>query len=120
VRSLLVSYGGTVRFFAPQTVLDEVQMHLPVLLSKRGIPPTEGLEVLRAVCALVETIHEDAYAAFAKTAQLRLARRDMDDWPVLASALALGCPIWTEDSDFFGAGVATWTTDRVEMYLKGA
>jgi hypothetical protein len=29
----------------------------------------------------------------------------------------LGCPIWTEDTDFFGCGVATWTTDRVEIYL---
>jgi len=29
----------------------------------------------------------------------------------------LGCPVWTEDADFFGAGVATWTTDRVALYL---
>ncbi|WP_455227346.1 PIN domain-containing protein [Lautropia mirabilis] len=28
------------------------------------------------------------------------------------------CPIWTEDQDFFGTGVPTWTTDRVELYLK--
>jgi predicted nucleic acid-binding protein len=48
------------------------------------------------------------------------ARRDEDDWPILASALALGCPIWTEDTDFFGCGVATWTTDRVELYLAKA
>jgi hypothetical protein len=30
---------------------------------------------------------------------------------------ALDCPVWTEDTDFFGAGVATWTTDRVALYL---
>ena len=24
---------------------------------------------------------------------------------------------WTEDTDFFGAGVATWTTDRIEVYF---
>ncbi len=29
----------------------------------------------------------------------------------------LQCPIWTEDADFFGTGVATWTTDRVELLL---
>jgi predicted nucleic acid-binding protein len=45
-------------------------------------------------------------------------RRDEDDWPILASALALGCPIWTEDTDFFGCGVPTWTTDRVEFFLQ--
>ncbi|MBI4874020.1 MAG: hypothetical protein HY822_05230, partial [Acidobacteria bacterium] len=26
-------------------------------------------------------------------------------------------PIWTEDTDFFGCGVATWTSSRVEMFL---
>jgi len=37
---------------------------------------------------------------------------------MLAAALALGCPIWTEDTDFFGCGVATWTSDRVRMFLR--
>lgn len=42
---------------------------------------------------------------------------DANDWPVLACALVIGCPVWTEDADFFGTGVATWTSDRVELYL---
>ena len=33
--------------------------------------------------------------------------------------MALGCPVWTEDADFFGTGVATWTSDRVALYLAG-
>jgi predicted nucleic acid-binding protein len=52
-------------------------------------------------------------------AKKRLFGRDLDDWPVLATALVLVCPIWTEDTDFFGTGVATWTTDRVELFLQG-
>jgi len=36
-----------------------------------------------------------------------------------AAALALGCPIWKEDTDFFGCGVATWTSHRVQMFLRG-
>ena len=31
----------------------------------------------------------------------------------------VACPVWTEDTDFFGTGIATWTTDRVELYLAG-
>ena len=58
------------------------------------------------------------YADFEETAKERTAGRDEDDWPVAAVALALDSPIWTEDRDFFGAGIATWTTDRVELYLK--
>lgn len=62
----------------------------------------------------------DAYSAFEQMARRRLAGRDQEDWPVLAAALALNCPIWTEDTDFFGAGIATWTTDRVELFLRNA
>jgi len=47
----------------------------------------------------------------------RIAARDADDWPVLACAMAIGCPVWTEDADFFGTGVATWTSDRVALYF---
>lgn len=44
-------------------------------------------------------------------------RYGREDWPVLACALTRNCPIWTEDQDFFGAGVPTWTTDRIELFL---
>ncbi len=118
VRLLLFTYSNSVRFMAPRTVILEVEEHLPGLLSKRGIPVDRAVEVLKAVVALLQIIDEDSYSACAVTARLRLEKRDVDDWPVLAAALALECPIWTEDSDFFGAGVATWTTDRVELYLK--
>jgi predicted nucleic acid-binding protein len=60
----------------------------------------------------------DTYAPFETLARQRLAGPDDKDWPVLATALTLRCPIWTEDTDFFGWGVATWTTVRVELYLK--
>jgi len=48
----------------------------------------------------------------------RISERDPDDWPILATALVMGCPIWTEDHDFFGTGVPTWTTSRVELYFN--
>jgi hypothetical protein len=35
-------------------------------------------------------------------------------------ASLLDFPIWTEDQDFFGSGVATWITDRVELYLRAS
>jgi predicted nucleic acid-binding protein len=37
----------------------------------------------------------------------RIAKRDIDDWTIVALALTLYCPIYIEDMDFFGAGVAT-------------
>ena len=64
-------------------------------------------------------VPQETYADFRAEAQLRLRGRDEEDWPFVALALTLNCPIWTEDQDFFGSGVPTWTTDRVELYLSG-
>jgi len=66
---------------------------------------------------LVQTIEAETYESFEHLARQPIAYRDEDDWPALAVALALECPIWAGDTDFFGCGVATWTTDRVELYL---
>jgi len=118
VRSILVQYGSRVRFVAPEAAFSEAEEHLPTILGKRGAPVAEGMKVLDAIGRVVESAGHDTYSAFEKTAKRRLAKRDLDDWPILATALVFNCPIWTEDTDFFGAGVATWTTDRVEMYLE--
>ena len=79
----------------------------------------KALSLLRALSQLVELIGSEVFSEFEAEARERLGGRDPDDWPILAAALALGCPVWTEETDFFGCGVATWTTDRVQMYLRG-
>jgi hypothetical protein len=58
------------------------------------------------------------YADFEEHSKRRIGSRDADDWPVVALALALGADIWTEDTDFFGSGVAIWTTETVDIYLN--
>jgi predicted nucleic acid-binding protein len=73
--------------------------------------------LLDLIGRIVQTVETETYAQFEEIARARLKQRDEDDWPVLAAALTLSCPIWTEDTDFFGCGVATWTTDRIELYL---
>lgn len=78
------------------------------------------MEAVDLLTRLVQTLEAETYASFEAVARERIGKRDEDDWPVLAAALTLGCPIWTEDADFFGCGVATWTTDRVESYLAKA
>jgi predicted nucleic acid-binding protein len=74
-------------------------------------------ESLPALASLVIPVPEGSYGGLEAAARRRLARRDESDWPYVALALRLNCPIWTEDQDYFGSGVATWTTDRIEIYL---
>jgi hypothetical protein len=67
---------------------------------------------------LIEPIDRDLYGEFEIEARERLRGRDEGDWPILASALGLSCAVWTEDADFFGTGVAVWTTNRIQIFLK--
>jgi hypothetical protein len=36
----------------------------------------------------------------------------------LIAALALSAGIWTNDNDYLGTGVATWTTDTLQRWLQ--
>lgn len=118
VLGLLQKYEGQVEFVAPETVFAEAREHLPGILERLKRPAPSAIEGLELIRGLVGSIEADAYAVFESTARARIGKRDENDWPVLAAALALNFPIWTEDLDFFGCGVATWTTDRVEIYLE--
>lgn len=118
VREIIETHYGRTRFFAPDTAFAEAREHLPDILLKRGISPESALTVLDELIGVIECVDAEIYGPLEHTAHQRLRIRDEDDWPVLATALVLECPIWTEDADFFGAGVATWTTDRVELLLR--
>jgi predicted nucleic acid-binding protein len=118
VREVIETYGGDVSFFVPESAYAEAEEHLAALVVKHGGDPEKALVLLRSLGRLMEVIGSEVYGEFEVEARERLARRDPEDWPMLACALALRCPIWTEDTDFFGCGVATWTSDRVRMFLR--
>lgn len=118
VRELILSNASTTNFFAPDVAFADAIKYLPDLLKKRGIEPTATLLVLNQLSGLVQKVDSDIYSTARAQALQRIARRDADDWPVLACALTLGCPVWTEDADFFGTGVPTWTTDRIGLYFS--
>ncbi|MBN8734487.1 MAG: nucleotide-binding protein [Acidobacteria bacterium] len=120
VLGLLRKYGGQVEFLAPDVAFQEAREHLPGILQARQIAAAPAMATLDLLTGLVQAVGAETYASFEAVARVRIGKRDEDDWPVLAAALALDCPIWTEDTDFFGCGVATWTTDRVELYLAQA
>ena len=119
VRELIYENVSNVKFFAPDAAYADARKYLPALLKKRGINSSAAMEVLDNLAIIVQPLDLELYAAMQPQALQRIAIRDADDWPVIACAMTIGCPVWTEDADFFGAGVATWTTDRVELYLCG-
>ena len=110
--------------FLPEQMLGETHVELPrritAFVRRRGLEPRLGDELAAACLAAVEAniviLDECIYAALEEEARER-SLRDPRDWPVVASALALNAGIWTNDNDFLGTGVATWTTDTLQRWL---
>ncbi|MDR1710333.1 MAG: hypothetical protein LBR58_00490 [Propionibacteriaceae bacterium] len=117
---LLERYGDKVALFAPEVVFADARRHMPTVVAKRGGDLALILRSLADLEAIIAVEPEESYAAWRDEALERIGARDPDDWHVVALALAVDCPIWTEDNDFFGAGLATWTTDRVEIFFRNA
>ena len=106
-------------FYTPDYCVQEALAKIPEIAAKRReTPELAELFLLLLVKSVVLVVERSFYEEFKDRARLRLARRDPNDWPVVATALLLNSPIWTEDKDFFGIGIATWTSNRVELYLR--
>jgi predicted nucleic acid-binding protein len=119
VRRTLELHAESVSFFVPATAYLEAEENLAELVVKRGGDPAKALVLLRSLANLGTVVGMDLYGGYESEARKRLGARDPEDWPILATALALGCPIWTEDTDFFGCGVAIWTSNSIDIFLTG-
>ncbi len=89
-----------------------------MIAAKRGIDPAPGIEVLEQISHLVEVVDGSLYEEHETPARQRMLSRDETDWPIVATSLLLKCAVWAEDRDFFGSGVATWTSETVELDLR--
>lgn len=120
VRHLLETYEEVVGFYSPDVCFQDAQEYIPELSKRRGFDFSLAISMLEQVSRIVVPVDKSLYETFEQLARERIQPRDPDDWPVVAVALLLNLPVWTEDRDFFGSGIATWTSDRVELYLGGS
>jgi predicted nucleic acid-binding protein len=119
VRGILKSYEDSVEFYAPDVCLADARKYVPSVAARREVDPALPESVLNDLFrGLIQVVDCGLYEEFEEQGRARISSRDVDDWPVVATALLLGAPIWTEDRDFFGSGIATWTSNKVELYLR--
>lgn len=118
VREYLINFSETVDFFTPDICIEEAEKYLPLLFEKRGMSSSLPLEIFSSVKNLLQIVNQGIYQEWAIEAQQRMKGRDINDWPVVAIALLLNCPIWSEDQDFFGVGIPVWTTDRIHIFFN--
>ncbi len=117
VRNLIIEHHQAVEFFIPDVCVADAQKYLPILFEKRKLRSDIAIDLLEKILTLLNVVDIDLYEQNQSEAEERMKHRDLDDWPIVATALTLDCPIWTEDKDFFGSGMPTWTTDRIHLFL---
>ena len=118
VRELIEHYCESAAFYVAESNVEEAMEYLAELAPRRGIREEAWRAALTSVMTAVQIIPQMELAAAETEAMARIGQRDPADWPAVAGALQFDCPVWTEDQDFFGSGVATWTTATVEIYLR--
>jgi predicted nucleic acid-binding protein len=119
VRNIILDNARRADFFTPLVCVEDARRHLPDILRSKGVDPESAMAVLERLLEYVQPLDQPWIEEYAAIARARMRHRDPDDWPVLAAAMALSCPIWTQDADFFGVGIATWTTEHVAEYFEG-
>ncbi len=110
--------------FIPERMWAETQVELPRRITAfarrhrldHDIADELTRSCLQAIEANVIAVDTAVYSPLEDEARERCLR-DPSDWPVVASALVLSAAIWTNDGDFLGTGVATWTTDTLQRWL---
>jgi predicted nucleic acid-binding protein len=98
----ILQHPGVDELFTAEATLSEVQEYAIVLARKRGLSLDS---LLLAIAALPVTIAEHGiYSSAEPEARSLIAKRDPDDVDVLALALHLDVPLWSNDNDFEDTG----------------
>jgi predicted nucleic acid-binding protein len=118
VRQLIAAGCANVAIYAAEEQFEEASRYLAHLAPRKGIPQDTWEPALETLRLGIQVIGTAELEVMRDEAVLRIGTRDPKDWPALAAALLLNCPIWTEDRDFFGTGVPTWITSNVHRYLE--
>lgn len=118
VRNLILENTQSVNFFVPEVCVADARKYLPEILSSRGLDPLPAIQLLSGLMRHIQILELGWLEDFEESARERMKNRDPDDWHLLAAALALDCPIWTQDADFFGVGVITWSTQHIESFFR--
>ncbi len=106
--ALALQHDNVEQVFTPAAAYDEVVEYLPSLAEKKRLDLDT---LLLAFAALPVTVVERSeYEDKLPTARRRIGKRDPDDVDVLALALDLKLPVWSNDNDFEDTGVEWHTT----------
>lgn len=108
--------SGIAEFAVTQSILEEIHSYIPTMAQKLGVRQ-EFLFYTMDLLPL--TIYQSkTYRHSITKAKMQVARRDPDDVDILALAIELGHPLWTNDKDFEETSIRVFTTaELLTMYF---
>jgi predicted nucleic acid-binding protein len=113
---LVLDHSQVHEVFTTEHTLSEVEEYVPILSKQKRLPSDI---LLLAVAALPVTLVSRAqYAKSIAEATKRNGSRDPEDIELLALALHLQIPIWSNDRDFGQVDVDLFTTESLLRHLR--
>lgn len=109
--ALILARPDLVEGVTTASALAEVQAYAAALARKVRLPLDTVLLAVATLPILIFDRRE--YTSALPEARRRIGMRDPDDVDVLALALHLGVPVWSNDSDFNTAGIEWYTTAQL-------
>lgn len=102
--------------FTTEHTVREVIEYIPQLAQKPRLKAAGIVEAdlyFALVVAPLEIYGRDFYGEKLEEARRRIGERDPEDVDLLALAIKLSAPVWSNDSDYKAAGVVWYTTARL-------
>src|SRR3989344_111159 len=100
-----VLLSNSFEFFSPESMKLEVLKHKKEFMEKGSMGEEEFFVVLGLELENISVLPVEEYSPFKKKALGLCPEGHEDDWPFIAVALKLGCPLWSQDSALKRHGV---------------
>jgi predicted nucleic acid-binding protein len=104
-----------IEIFTTEHTWKEVERYLPRFIEMYNIPEANAFISLQT--APVEIKSRQFYEISISKANKLIGKRDPNDVDILALALTLECPLWTNDKDFNDLGLALYPTAKLLKML---
>lgn len=108
---LILEHPTIEKVFTAEEAFAEVQEYAAILAKKKRL--TMDLVLLAVDTLPVTVVERHDYRAHISEAFRMIGKRDPDDVPILALALSLQIPVWSNDRDFEATDVEWYTTESL-------
>lgn len=116
-RDFIINKGPNFEFLTPAYIVSEVNKHKKEIIKKANIDEEQFYFILKIIFKYINVINPIFYSDYLFKAKELIEHTN--DVPFLACALALDCPIWSNDKHFQKQNIVkVLTTGDMLSFIK--